>query len=278
MASYCIMLLRPWPVGTSSEAWVFVAIAALLLAPSCTENRSLEEETIRRFERTTLIGLCPEAARLHLEQFKSREVHLYRAYTQASGRRNARQSLAYLMLLDENETYISLVERNWRRLLENDEFQAWTFIFFEGHKGQPSEAYRARMESVLRRLDRPEVRFYFVRRKLMNSADSAAAGEMLGFLVNGPPGQAHGAFRCLSQIPPQQRAELLLPLLEDESPTGAYAAMFVARADAYRPRALAYLNRLRASQDTALGRLAERVLEALERSEQSQMWPEMQQE
>jgi hypothetical protein len=208
-------------------------------------------------------GTSPSAARLWLADASQLRLDLLAAYLEDASYPELRVSLAYLLILSENASYLSYAVSNGAEVFESHELGVWRFLLHSEDSGISGE-YRKEMYEALERMQLIYTRILVAERTL---TEGEASTEVVGFVLDlmdrELPWGAH-AYHMLNNLSPSRRAELLLPFLNSESARAAHASYVLALMPEHRPEAVACLQKLKTSKDQGVVDAAKKALAMLE--------------
>ena len=204
---------------TASLVLIFLVAIAVpvyrFAGPHARFVRDLEKSPlVRLMGDGSGVWLGPEGVRQLAKELGAKGYDLLADYKRNLQNEPVRLSLAYLLLMQENDGFLSYYEASEERIQElarSKEHSIWAHVI-EDDGGNVSEAFCRRMVPILRRAEHPECKYALGQFYLRVGKDSQAMETLLD-LINESNNWSWEAGSFIWRLPVGRKAELLLPFL-----------------------------------------------------------------
>jgi len=244
---------------TRLASWLALATAVAALGTTgCSEPRSPEEQLVAKLVKEPVMRVSeiggtagwgmPNALAI-ARQHRGSGIDLMAAYNHASGKKQARLSLAYMLLLLADEQYLAYAKGHVDSLESVGEFHIWRIVL-TNQECPLEQEYRHAMVTVLEQVQQPYTELAVAAEQRRSGSVSGAVRTLLPIMEGNSwwSANAYSALKEMSASDP----DVLLSFLEHPSREGLSIAVVLADTDQHRERAIAYLRTLRASEDSEL--------------------------
>ena len=232
--------MQPGGQLASRASLPLFAMLIIVLAmglPGCKGRTTPEADLVESLDGDPLIivegcvsaGFAEEAILTHIQAIRADGVDLFKAYQLSRGRENARISLAYMLVLDEDDDYMALVESVRPESIPDKEFQVWAVVLMD-EKQWIGPHYRRRMIDILEGVDLPRAEIVVGEHRIaVGDVDKGIAG--LLHVCYPIDAWSSAAYNAINKAPELPRKEALKPYLANDdvrAVAAAYALLYVA--------------------------------------------------